>query len=91
LEQDGKKVYFTAAVDGTKQLFCEFSWDDKNRNPCATGNQGDFDVNDLVGYQQQYYRKQRRYEPCFRDFSYDLRKILGNKSCMHLTIHWKQN
>jgi hypothetical protein len=29
LEQDGKKVYFTAAVDGTKQLFCEFSWDDK--------------------------------------------------------------
>jgi hypothetical protein len=27
--KDGKKVYFTAAVDGTKQLFSEFSWDDK--------------------------------------------------------------
>jgi hypothetical protein len=33
---------------------------------------GDFDVN-LPFYQQQYYRK-RRYEPCFRNFSFDLKK-----------------
>jgi hypothetical protein len=50
LEQDGKKVYFTAAVDGTKQLLKWIFLGWQNRNPCATGNQGDFDVNDLVGF-----------------------------------------
>jgi hypothetical protein len=67
LEQDGKKVYFTAAVDGTKQLF-EVNFPGMTKIVRVQQvTKGDFDVNDLVGL-QQYYRKQRRYEPCFRNF-----------------------
>ena len=48
---DSKKIYFTAAVDGTKQLF-EVNFPGATKI-AVTVNQvtnGDFDVNDLVGF-----------------------------------------
>jgi dipeptidyl aminopeptidase/acylaminoacyl peptidase len=48
---DGKKVYFIAPVDGTKQLF-EVNFPGKTRI-AITVNQitnGDFDVNDIIGF-----------------------------------------
>ena len=48
---DGKKVYFIAPVDGTKQLF-EVNFPGKTRM-AITVNQitnGDFDVNDIIGF-----------------------------------------
>jgi hypothetical protein len=81
LSKDGKKVYFTAAVDGTTTFEVNFPGMTKKSQRVQQVTKGDFDVNDLVLHQQQHYRKQRRYEPCFRNF--DLKKkILGNKSPM---------
>ena len=46
---DGKKIYFTAAVDGTKQLFVvNFPGLTKIAATVAQVTNGDFDVNDLV-------------------------------------------
>ena len=50
---DSKKIYFTAAVDGTKQLF-EVNFPGATKI-AVTVNQvtnGDFDVNDLVGFSE---------------------------------------
>jgi dipeptidyl aminopeptidase/acylaminoacyl peptidase len=48
---DGKKVYFTAAVDGTKQLFeVNFPGMTKIAIRVQQITKGDFDVNDLVGF-----------------------------------------
>ncbi|MFE3867581.1 alpha/beta fold hydrolase [Flavobacterium sp. LS2P90] len=53
--KDGKKIYFVAPIDGTKQLF-EVNFPGST-NPDASGainvhqiTKGDFDVNDLVGF-----------------------------------------
>jgi len=49
---DGKKVYFTAAVDGTKQLF-EVNFPDTTKKVALIVKQvttGDFDVADVVGF-----------------------------------------
>ena len=48
---DGKKVYFTAAVDGTKQLF-EVNFPGLTRIAVTVRQvtSGDFDVNDLIGF-----------------------------------------
>jgi dipeptidyl aminopeptidase/acylaminoacyl peptidase len=49
--KDGKKVYFTAAVDGTKQLFeVNFPGMKKIAINVHQITKGDFDVNDLVGF-----------------------------------------
>ncbi|WP_412476832.1 S9 family peptidase [Flavobacterium sp. TBRC 19031] len=48
---DGKKVFFTAAVDGTKQLFeVNFPGLTKMAITVKQVTSGDFDVNDLVGF-----------------------------------------
>jgi Tol biopolymer transport system component len=49
LSKDGSKVYFTAAIDGTKQLF-EVNFPGMTSNKCATDYKRDFDVNDLIGF-----------------------------------------
>ncbi|TDP60143.1 S9 family peptidase [Flavobacterium dankookense] len=48
---DGKKVYFTAAVDGTKQLF-EVNFPGLTRIAVTVKQvtSGDFDVNDFIGF-----------------------------------------
>lgn len=48
---DGKKVYFVAAVDGTKQLF-EVNFPGKTKIAVTVRQitKGDFDVNDIVGF-----------------------------------------
>jgi dipeptidyl aminopeptidase/acylaminoacyl peptidase len=49
--KDGKKVYFTAAIDGTKQLFeVNFPGMTKIAVHVQQITNGDFDVNDLVGF-----------------------------------------
>ena len=49
--EDGKKVYFLAAVDGTKQLFeVNFPGLTKIAVTVKQITSGDFDVNDLVGF-----------------------------------------
>jgi dipeptidyl aminopeptidase/acylaminoacyl peptidase len=47
--QDGKKIYFVAPIDGTKQLF-EVAFDDMTKivSKVKQLTNGDFDVNDLV-------------------------------------------
>jgi dipeptidyl aminopeptidase/acylaminoacyl peptidase len=47
--QDGKKIYFVAPIDGTKQLF-EVAFDDMSKivSKVKQITNGDFDVNDLV-------------------------------------------
>jgi hypothetical protein len=68
LEQDGKKVYFTAAVDGTKQLFeVNFPGMTKIAIRVQQVTRGDFDVNDLVGFTSNSIIVSRGYEPCFRN------------------------
>ncbi|WP_374548188.1 alpha/beta fold hydrolase [Flavobacterium sp.] len=48
---DGKKVYFTAPVDGTKQLFeVNFPGSTKIAVMVKQVTNGDFDINDLVGF-----------------------------------------
>jgi dipeptidyl aminopeptidase/acylaminoacyl peptidase len=48
---DGKKVYFTAAVDGTKQLFeVNFPGMTKIAVMVSQVTSGDFDVSDIVGF-----------------------------------------
>lgn len=48
---DGKKIYFTAPVDGTKQLFeVNFPGLTKIAVTVKQVTNGDFDVNDLVGF-----------------------------------------
>ena len=48
---DGKKIYFNAAVDGTKQLFVvNFPGLTKIAVTVEQVTNGDFDVNDLVGF-----------------------------------------
>jgi len=48
---DGKKIYFTAPVDGTKQLFeVNFPGLTKIAITVKQVTNGDFDVNDLVGF-----------------------------------------
>lgn len=48
---DGKKVYFTAPVDGTKQLFeVNFPGLTKIAIMVKQVTNGDFDINDLVGF-----------------------------------------
>ncbi len=49
--EDGKKVYFTAAVDGTKQLF-EVNFPGLTRIAITVRQitNGDFDVSDIVGF-----------------------------------------
>lgn len=48
---DGKKVYFTAPIDGTKQLFeVNFPGLTKIAITVKQVTNGDFDVNDLVGF-----------------------------------------
>ena len=50
---DSKKIYFTAAVDGTKQLFeVNFSGATKIAVTVNQVTNGDFDVNDLVGFSE---------------------------------------
>ena len=48
---DGKKVYFTAAIDGTKQLF-EVNFPGLTRIAITVSQitNGDFDVNEIVGF-----------------------------------------
>lgn len=48
---DGKKIYFTAAVDGTVQLF-EIKFNDKTKIAGAKTQitYGDFDIHDIVGF-----------------------------------------
>lgn len=51
---DGKKVYFNAAVDGTKQLFeVNFPGLTKIAITVKQVTNGDFDVNDLVGFSEE--------------------------------------
>ena len=49
--KDGSKVYFTAAIDGTKQLF-EVNFPGMTRIAINVQQitKGDFDVNDLIGF-----------------------------------------
>ncbi|NGY36439.1 S9 family peptidase [Flavobacterium sp. XN-5] len=49
--KDGKKIYFAAAVDGTKQLF-EVNFPGRTRIAVQVQQltKGDFDINDLVGF-----------------------------------------
>jgi dipeptidyl aminopeptidase/acylaminoacyl peptidase len=48
---DGKKVYFTAPVDGTKQLFeVNFPGLSKAAITVKQITKGDFDVNDIIGF-----------------------------------------
>ncbi|CAM2842228.1 S9 family peptidase [Flavobacterium frigoris] len=49
--KDGSKVYFTAAIDGTKQLF-EVNFPGMTRIAITVQQitKGDFDVNDLIGF-----------------------------------------
>lgn len=50
---DGKKIYFNAAVDGTKQLFeVNFPGLTKIAITVRQVTNGDFDVNDLVGFSE---------------------------------------
>jgi hypothetical protein len=51
LSKDGSKVYFTAAIDGTKQLF-EVNFPGMTRIAINVQQitKGDFDVNDLIGF-----------------------------------------
>ena len=50
---DGKKIYFTAPVDGTKQLFeVNFPGLTKIAVTVKQVTNGDFDVNDLVGFSE---------------------------------------
>lgn len=50
---DGKKIYFTAPVDGTKQLFeVNFPGLTKIAITVKQVTNGDFDVNDLVGFSE---------------------------------------
>jgi len=50
---DGKKIYFTAPVDGTKQLFeVNFPGLTKIAITVKQVTKGDFDVNDLVGFSE---------------------------------------
>ncbi len=48
---DGKKIYFVAPIDGTKQLF-EIDFNDMTKIVSKVNQltKGDFDVNDLVGF-----------------------------------------
>lgn len=49
--KDGSKVYFTAAIDGTKQLFeVNFPGMTKIAVRVQQITNGDFDVNDLIGF-----------------------------------------
>ncbi len=49
--QDGKKVYFVAPIDGTKQLFeVNFPGMTKIAITVKQLTNGDFDVNDLIGF-----------------------------------------
>ncbi|POS03073.1 dipeptidyl aminopeptidase/acylaminoacyl peptidase [Flavobacterium croceum DSM 17960] len=51
---DGKKIYFTAAVDGTKQLFeVNFPGLTKIAIIVKQITNGDFDVNDIVGFTKE--------------------------------------
>jgi hypothetical protein len=69
LSKDGKKVYFTAAVDGTKTFEVNFPGLTKSQSVQQV-TKGDFDVNDLVGFtSNSIIIVSRRYEPCFRNFS----------------------
>ncbi len=52
--QDGKKVFFVAPVDGTKQLF-EVNFPGATRIAITVRQitEGDFDVNDLIGFSHE--------------------------------------
>jgi len=48
---DSKKIYFTAAIDGTKQLFeVNFPGATKIAINVVQVSNGDFDINDLIGF-----------------------------------------
>jgi dipeptidyl aminopeptidase/acylaminoacyl peptidase len=73
---DSKKIYFTAAVDGTKQLF-EVNFPGATKI-AVTVNQvtnGDFDVNDLVGFSENSIIVSRSdMNHASELFSFDLKK-----------------
>ena len=73
---DSKKIYFTAAVDGTKQLF-EVNFPGATKI-AVTVNQvtnGDFDVNDLVGFSENSIIVSRSdMNHATELFSFDLKK-----------------
>jgi len=74
--EDGKKVYFTAAVDGTKQLF-EVNFPGLTRIAITVRQitQGDFDVNDIVGFSGSSVIVTRSdMNHASEIFSYDLKK-----------------
>jgi dipeptidyl aminopeptidase/acylaminoacyl peptidase len=74
--KDGKKVYFTAAVDGTKQLFeVNFPGMTKIAIHVQQITKGDFDVNDLVGFTSNSIIVTRSdMNHASEVFSYDLKK-----------------
>ena len=73
---DGKKVYFVAPIDGTKQLFeVNFPGLTKIMISVRQITTGDFDVNDLVGFSGDHIIVTRTdMNHASEIFSYDLKK-----------------
>ncbi|NMH27737.1 S9 family peptidase [Flavobacterium sp. SE-s28] len=78
---DGKKIYFTAAVDGTKQLF-EVNFPGKTKIAVQVNQvtNGDFDVNDIIGFSGDLILLSRGdMNHASELFSYDLGKAKWNQ------------
>ncbi len=78
---EGKKVYFVAAVDGTKQLF-EVNFPGLTRIAITVKQitSGDFDVNDIIGFSGDKIiisRTDMNHAP--EIYSYDIKKKIWNQ------------
>lgn len=79
--EDGKKIYFLAAVDGTKQLF-EVNFPGKTRIAVHVRQltDGYFDVNDIVGFAKEKVIVTRTdMNHAAEIYSYDLKKKSWNQ------------
>ena len=79
--EDGKKIYFLAAVDGTKQLF-EVNFPGRTRIAVRVNQltDGFFDVNDIVGFAKEKVIVTRTdMNHASEIYSYDLKKKSWNQ------------
>jgi dipeptidyl aminopeptidase/acylaminoacyl peptidase len=80
---DGKKIYFTAPIDGTKQLFeLAFTGFNKSISPILQLTDGNYDVVDLIGIvQNKLYATRTDMNHAAEIYAFDLNK----KSWFQLT------
>ena len=78
---DGKKVYFVAPIDGTKQLFeVNFPGLTKIAVHVTQVTNGDFDVNDIIGFSENNVILTRTdMNHATEIFSYDMKKKAWNQ------------